>query len=158
MRTPMAQRVLRRGRELAADAERGSALVEFTFLGVLLFVPLVYVVLAVFDVQRSAYGVDAAAREAGRAFTNASDDASGRAAAQAAATVALADQGVSIPDGGLRITCSLDPCLSPGGRVTVQVDTRVALPWSPSLGDRPAASVAVSGRSVAVVDSYRSGT
>ena len=38
-------------------AERGSAIVEFHFLGLLLLVPLVYVLLAVLDVQRASYGV-----------------------------------------------------------------------------------------------------
>ena len=44
--------------------ERGTALVEVTWLAVLLLVPLVYLVLAVFDVQRSAFAVNAATRAA----------------------------------------------------------------------------------------------
>jgi len=47
--------------------ERGTALVEFTWLGVLLLVPLVYVMLSVFEVQRGAYAVSAASRSAARA-------------------------------------------------------------------------------------------
>ena len=47
--------------------EAGSALVEVTWLSILLLVPLVYVVLAVFEVQRAAFAVDAATRAAGRA-------------------------------------------------------------------------------------------
>ena len=39
--------------------QRGSALVEVTWLSLLLLVPLLYVVLAVFEVQRSAFGVSA---------------------------------------------------------------------------------------------------
>ena len=41
--------------------ESGSALVEVVWLGILLMVPLVYVMLSVFDVQRGAFGVSAAA-------------------------------------------------------------------------------------------------
>ena len=48
--------------------ERGTALVEVTWLSILLLVPLVYLVLAVFDVQRSAFAVNAATRAAGRAY------------------------------------------------------------------------------------------
>jgi hypothetical protein len=49
-------------------SDRGSAIVEFHFLGILLLVPLVYILLAVLDVQRTSYGVTQAAREAGRIF------------------------------------------------------------------------------------------
>ncbi|MFI5955247.1 hypothetical protein [Cryptosporangium sp. NPDC051539] len=45
----------------------GSAIIEFVWGGVLLLVPLLYVVLAVFEVQRNAFAVTEAAREAGRA-------------------------------------------------------------------------------------------
>jgi Flp pilus assembly protein TadG len=47
-------------------SERGSALVEVTWLPILLLVPLLYVVLAVFEVQRAAFAVNAATRAAGR--------------------------------------------------------------------------------------------
>ena len=35
--------------------ERGSALVELTWLGLLLLVPLLWIVLSVFEVQRGAF-------------------------------------------------------------------------------------------------------
>ena len=35
--------------------ERGSALVELTWLGILLLVPLIWIVLSVFEVQRGAF-------------------------------------------------------------------------------------------------------
>ena len=63
--------------------ERGSALVELVWLGILLLVPLVWFVLSVFEVQRGAFATTAAARAAGRAFALAPDDATGRARAAA---------------------------------------------------------------------------
>ena len=57
--------------------ERGSALVELTWLGILLIVPMLWIVMSVFEVQRGAFGVSAAARAAGRAFALAPDDARG---------------------------------------------------------------------------------
>ena len=60
--------------------ERGTALVEVTWLSILLLVPLVYIVLAVFDVQRSAFAVNAATRAAGRAYTLAPSEAEGERA------------------------------------------------------------------------------
>ena len=47
---------LRRARE----AEDGTALVEVTWLALLLLVPLVYLLVAAFDVQRASFGVSAA--------------------------------------------------------------------------------------------------
>ena len=47
--------------------ERGSALIEMTWLSLLLLVPLVYVLVAVFVVQSGSYAVSGAARAAARA-------------------------------------------------------------------------------------------
>lgn len=143
----------RRARLPRGDA--GNAMVEFTFLGVLLFVPLVYVVLAVFDVQRASYGASEAVREAGRAYVSGTSTADAEQRAEDAARVALADQGLELGQGQLTVTCSADPCLTPGATVTVRVELQVALPWVPVLGDRPAAAVAVSARHDAVVDAFR---
>lgn len=128
---------LARGRD-----ERGSAVVEFSWLAILLLVPLLYVLLAVFDVQRAAYGATAATRAAGRAFIIVpagltEDDA--RARAYEAARIAMADQGVELGPGELSISCR-PACLEPGSTVTVELTTEVALPLIPDAlgGDRPA--------------------
>ncbi len=141
---------------IRAGGDAGNAMVEFTFLGVLLFVPLVYLVVAVFDVQRAGYASSTAVREAGRAFVRAESLGEAEARAREAARIALADQGLQLQPGQLDVTCSADPCLTPGAVVTVTLSLDVALPWAPVLGDRPAASVAVSARHDAVVDAFRS--
>ena len=135
--------------------DTGNAMVEFTFLGVLLFVPLVYVIVAVFDVQRAAYGASTAVREAGRAYVGASSTAEAEQRAEDAARIALADQGLELAPGELRISCSADPCLTPGAVVTVTLDTEVALPWVPVLSGRPTAAISVDARHDAVVDAFR---
>ena len=113
--------------------EDGTALVEVTWLSLLLLVPLVYVLIAVFDVQRASYGVSAAARSAARAYSLAPDEGSAPGRARAAATVALRDQHL---DGAvqLRIHCRPLPgnCLSPGSFITVEVTRQVRLPLAPS--------------------------
>jgi len=63
----------------------GNAMLEFTYLAVLLMVPLIYILTTTFQVQRAAFGVTEAARQAGRAYATADDDTSGRARADAAA-------------------------------------------------------------------------
>jgi hypothetical protein len=119
--------------------ERGSALVEVTWLTLLLLVPLVYLVLSVFEVQRAAYGVTAASRAAGRAFVLAPDQRTGHARAVQAAAVAQRDQGHHLPADRLGVTCEPDPlaCLTPGSVVVVSLDLDVALPLLPAVfGDQ----------------------
>lgn len=131
--------------------ESGTAIIEFVWLAVLLLVPLLYVVLAVFDTQRAAYAASAAARSATRAFVSAPDQATGYRRAQVAADLAFADQG--LPGGGFRltITCAPDPttCLVPGSVVTARVRTAAALPLLPeALGSRlPAITIDAEHRS-----------
>jgi hypothetical protein len=113
--------------------ERGSALVEFVWLGFLLLVPLVYVLLTVFAAQSAAFGSDAASRAAGRAFMLAPDQQSAVVAAEGAARVALADQGIDAVRMRLHISCAPDPdrCLSSGSTVTVEVIVQQPLPFVP---------------------------
>ncbi len=132
----------------------GSAMIEFTWLALLLLVPLVYLVLAVFEVQRTAYAVTNAAREAGRAFVTAPSTPQAYARADAAVELAMTDQGAPLDTVRSTITCGSDPCLTPGGRVTVVVQAEVPLPFVPDLFGRSMASVSVDARHEAVVDRY----
>lgn len=65
---------------------------EFAWLAILLMVPLLYVVVTVFEVQRAAFGVSSAARSAGRAFTQAPGEDVALDRAAAAVALALEDQ------------------------------------------------------------------
>jgi len=116
--------------------------VEFSWLAILLMVPLVYVMLAVFDVQRTSYGATAATRAAGRAFIIVPDGMSeddARARAFEAARLAMKDQGIELSPGQLTISCN-PACLQPGSTVTVTLDTEVRLPLIPdALGGEPPA-------------------
>ena len=79
-----------------ARDEGGSAIVEFVWLALLMMVPLVYILLAVFDTQRASFATSAAARSAGRAFVTAPDSTSAHARARAAARLAMTDQGIGV--------------------------------------------------------------
>lgn len=140
---------------MTAPREEGTATIEFTFLSILLLVPLVYVVLSASQVQRTAYAASEAARDAGRAYVRAASADEGERQALAAAVLAFRDQGLTLPGDAVRISCSADPCLTPGARVTVDIHAQAVLPGVPSIG-RAAASVAVSASHVEVVDSFRS--
>ena len=135
--------------------ERGSAVVELTWLGILLLVPMIWIVLSVFEVQRGAFGVSAAARSAGRAYALAPDDATGDRQAHAAAAVALADQGI---DGGWTMRISCDPlkdgCHVGGAVIVVHIETHVSLPFLPSfLGDD--ATFALDGEHTVPIGQYQ---
>jgi Flp pilus assembly protein TadG len=126
-------------------SEAGTALVEVTWLSILLLVPLLYVVLAVFEVQRAAFAVNAATRAAGRAYTLAPSEVEAPVRARAAAQVALSDQGLGLAASGLDMACEPNPrdCLSPGSVIRVRMTYQVSLPLMPDAlgGDTPSVRV-----------------
>ena len=119
--------------------DAGTALVEFVWLGIILLVPLVWIVLSVFEVQRGAFAVTSAARSAARAFALADTDAAGEARARAAIRQAFDDQGGEDRRFRFEITCGTGDCHTPGEVITVRVWTRVDLPLLPAVlgGDGP---------------------
>ena len=121
--------------------ERGSALVELSWLGLLLMVPLLWIVVSVFEVQRGAFAVSTAARSAGRVFALAPNDALGRARADVVVRQALADQGLEGQSFSVEISCSPNPrdCHQGTSVITVRVSTGVAVPLLPEVlgGDAP---------------------
>lgn len=136
--------------------ERGTATVEFVWLTILLLVPFLYILVAVFDTQRASYAVAAASRSAARAYLQAGDPGVGEQRARAAARVALHDQDV---DADVVITCEPSPaaCLQPGSSVRVVVHTVQPLPLTPSaLGDQ-LGGVAVDSTHTEPFGSYRGG-
>jgi len=132
----------------------GAAMIEFVILAVVLAVPLAYLLLAVFDVQRAAYGASSATREAARVFVRAPSGAIAQDQARAAAAVALADHGVSLTDGELLISCSASPCLTPGATISFSYQTRVNLPIIPVFGEQSVASIPIRAVHTQVVDVY----
>ena len=136
--------------------ESGAATVEFIWLTILLLVPFVYALIAVFDTQRASFAVSAASRSAARAFLQAADPVSGEQRARVAARVALDDQHV---DAEVAITCEPGPadCLQPGSSVRVVVYTVQPLPLTPSsLGDQ-LGGIAVDSTHTEPFGTYRAG-
>lgn len=138
---------------LCHGPQRGSAIVEFVFLAVLMGVPLFYLVLTLARVQAGAYAVTAAAREGGRAFVTAPSAATAGGRATAAARIAFADQGFG--DGSIGVSCDRSPCLTPEGQVRVVAHVNVPLPFVPDLLARVVpASVPVSATHVEAVGRF----
>lgn len=137
--------------------DRGSAVVEFCFLSVVMLVPLVYLVVVLGRVQAAAMAAGTAAREAGRAFVTAVDDDSAGLRAQSAAAIAFSDQGFEgRHDGTLELTCDRQPCIQPDARVAVRTRVHVALPGVPAFLDGVVPTpVVVDARHVVAVDRFR---
>ncbi|MBB5741763.1 Flp pilus assembly protein TadG [Microbacterium ginsengiterrae] len=113
----------------------GSAAVEFVTVGVILLVPLAYLVLTLGAVQENLLGAEAAARHTARVIGQAEDAAS--ASARADAVLASVVDQYGMDAGAVEVTVSCTPtaveCPSPGATVIVTVDTRVSLPFVPAV-------------------------
>ncbi|MEO5920554.1 MAG: hypothetical protein ABIQ01_05365 [Pseudolysinimonas sp.] len=126
----------RRWTESAAD-ESGSASLEFITVGLILLVPIVYLVLALSAVQCAALGVDGAVRQATRVFVQQASPGDARAAAARAIASTLADYGIEADGAAVTITCRPNPgaCLTRRGFVTVTIGVTVPLPLAPPVLD-----------------------
>jgi hypothetical protein len=115
--------------------DEGSASLEFITVGVLLLVPLVYLVLVMSALQAASLGVEGAARQASRVFVQQATEAEAEAAAERAIRVALADYGLAADEAVVAITCTPAPadCLARRGFVTVEIATVVPLPFVPAV-------------------------
>lgn len=123
--------------------EDGSALIELVWLGVLLLIPLVYVIVSVSEVQRGSFATAGAARAAARAFALAPDDPTGSARVEPAVAQVMADHHV---DGApqVNVSCGEAPdCHAPGAVVTVTVSTSVPLPLLPSFFEEDRSQITV---------------
>lgn len=136
--------------------DEGNALVEFVYLAVVLMIPLVYVLITVFQVQRAAFGTTEAARQAARAYARAASVGQGQSQGQAAAALVLKDQGIS-SGATTRFTCS-GGCLVPGSSVKVTVTYFVKLPLLGHVfGDRRRGTIRIQASHTEHVDRFRSG-
>ncbi|WP_374946305.1 hypothetical protein [Agreia sp.] len=115
-------------------ADDGSASLEFITAGVLLLVPLVYLITALSVLQGAAFAAEGAARQAARVFVQSDTTEQAAAAAQQAVAIAFSDFGIT--DGVAPVEYSCEPvpdaCLTRAGHVTVTVRVSVPLPLMPA--------------------------
>ena len=117
--------------------ETGSASLEFITVGLILLLPLVYLVLTVAAIQGAAFAVEGAARQAVRVFVQSGSRAEASSRAELAIRFALADAGLDELEPNVKVTCSPDPdaCLTRLGTVRVAVAITVPLPLVPPFLD-----------------------
>lgn len=135
--------------------ERGSAVVEFVVLAVLMLIPLIYLVMMMARLQAGSFAVTQAAREAGRAYVTADSGQAAPGRARAAARIAFVDHSFE-GDGRLSIACDASPCLRPDGRVETTATVSVPLPLVPAfVREVVPTSVPVSASHLSTVDRFR---
>ena len=145
----------------SARDDAGNAVLEFVVLATFLMVPLIYIIIAVAQVQGSAYGATEATREAGRAFIGATTSADASRQACTAATVALRNQVATPFDcvSQLHVSCVSDTGCSaglvPGETIRVEIDLTVGLPFLPTSVFGHSLSVPVHAVHDEIVDPYR---
>lgn len=116
-----------------AGVDDGSTSLEFITAGLLLLVPLVYLILTLSALQGASFAVEGASRQAARVFVDGASESVARADAAAAVDVALADYGLDAATVSIRCSPDPDDCLARRALVTVTVSTRVALPLVPTV-------------------------
>nr|WP_231713068.1 hypothetical protein [Arthrobacter sp. zg-Y769] len=119
-------------------------------MGLLLLVPVVYLVITVGQVQAASFAVVGAADAAAKVYAAAPDTGSAEQRAAEAAELALSDFGLQSDGLLMDISCS-EACLAPGSTVTVSVRFEVPLPGLPWTAGTP---VVVDAESAQVVERF----
>lgn len=136
----------------------GSAALEFIVVGVILLVPLVYLIVALGVIQEQTLGVEAAARHTARVIALAPDaETAGSRSEQVLAGI-VAEYGLTADAVDVDMSCTPAgaECPSAGATIVVTVSTRVTLPLMPQVfGLDRAASIPVEASAAQKVSRLR---
>lgn len=121
-----------RWRTALAD-EEGNASLEFIVVGLILLVPLVYLVIALGSIQGHTLGVEAAARHAARAISTAADANDAAQRAEQVIGAVAGEYGLPADDLAVRWDCAPAgvECPSAGATLILTVSSRAPLPLVP---------------------------
>lgn len=125
---------MRRWNRWVTDDE-GSAALEFITVGLILLVPLVYLIAALGVIQEQTLGVEAAARHTARVISLAPDADAAVARSEQVLAGIVEEYGLDADAVDVSLSCvpAASECPAAGATVTVTVLTRVSLPLMPSL-------------------------
>lgn len=115
--------------------DAGSAALEFIAVGVILLVPLVYLVIALGAIQEQTLGAEAAARHIARVLAQGPDADSAEARSEVVLAGVVEEYGLDPDAVDVSLTCTPVgiACPSAGATVSVTVATRVRLPLVPEV-------------------------
>ena len=119
----------------ADDSERGSAALEFILVGLVLLVPIVYLVVTLGLLQAGAMGAEAGARHVARAVVGSDGDADARSSVELVIASVAREYGLDPATVTLDTTCVPEGSACPAAGATVRVTfrARVALPLVPPI-------------------------
>jgi hypothetical protein len=114
--------------------ESGSASLEFITAGLLLLIPMVYLVLVISSVQGATLASEGAARQAARVFVTSENAQQASTRSQQAIDIALTDFHIPTSRASVSVSCS-EPtsCLAGDSLVTISVSIDVPLPFIPNV-------------------------
>lgn len=129
--------------------DEGSAALEFLTVGIIMLVPLAYLVIALGQIQAQSLGVEAGARFAARAI------AAGQGDPDAVLASVTRQYGIEGVDADVTCVPATASCPEPGATIHVTVTARVPLPFlPPMLGLDRLTSVPVQATAVQKVSRY----
>jgi hypothetical protein len=134
--------------------ERGQALIESLVLGMLLIIPIVWVLMVLADVHRSALAATSAAREAGFDAARSPDMSKVDSSIERSAGLALTNHGLDADASNIR--WSAPDGLERGARIEVHVAYPVSVLRFPFLGEVSGPSIWVRSTHIARVDPFAS--
>jgi Flp pilus assembly protein TadG len=117
------------------DAEHGSAALEFILVGLILLVPLVYLVVALGLIQAQSLGAEAGARQIARTVSLSTDAATARVGADRVLASVVGEYGIDPKTVDVALACvpSSSSCPRAGSTVIVTVRARIPLPLVPAV-------------------------
>ncbi|MFT4158018.1 MAG: TadE family protein [Microbacterium sp.] len=123
---------MRRWNRWETDDE-GSAALEFITVGLILLVPLIYLIVALGVIQEQMLGVEAAARHTARVISLAADAETAAARGDQVILGIVEEYGLNPDTVAVDLSCAPAgvQCPEAGATVTVTVTTRVTLPLMP---------------------------
>ena len=139
---------------LRAERENGHAIIEVLFLGLVLIVPVVWLLTVLAEVHAAALATSSAVRESGFEAARAVDPISADDAIAASTRFALSDHGLDPGRGEIR--WSPPAGWGRGATLEVVVTYRVPVFQAPLLGSVSEPSLPVTARHVVAIDRYRS--
>lgn len=113
--------------------DRGSAALEFILVGVLMLVPLVYLIVALGLIQGQSLGAEAGARHIARAVSTAENPDAARRSADLILRSVVDEYALDAGSVDLALDCrpAGSACPEAGATLVVTIRTRVALPLVP---------------------------
>lgn len=131
--------------------DEGSAAFEFITVGVVLLVPLVYLIIALGAIQEQTLGAEAAARQTARVIALSPDADTAELRGERVLADVSEHYGLDPDAVEVSVTClpATAACPAAGATITVTVAAKVALPLIPAIfGADDAASIPVEGTAV----------